>query len=172
MFDRLGLLATYEPAEDPTFHPGRCALIKAGDTAIGIVGEVHPVVMERLGLEMPQVAAFELFLDPILSALPNSRRQFEPMHRYPSATRDLALVMPFDVDAGQVTQLVLRHRGVERAELFDIYMGDNVSEGTKSMAFHVYFQARDRTLTNEEVNRSLDGLLRTLERELKVTLRT
>ena len=81
-------------------------------------------------------------------------------------------MMPFDVDAGQVTQLVLRHRGVERAELFDIYMGDNVSEGTKSMAFHVYFQARDRTLTNEEVNRSLDGLLRTLERELKVTLRT
>ena len=172
VFDRLGLLATYEPAEDPTFHPGRCALIKAGDTEIGIVGEVHPVVMERLGLEMPQVAAFELFLDPILSALPKSRRQFEPMPRYPSATRDLALVMPFEVDAGQVTQLVLRHRGVERAELFDIYMGDNVSEGTKSMAFHVYFQARDRTLTNEEVNRSLDGLLRTLERELKVTLRT
>jgi len=91
--------------------------------------------------------------------------------RYPSATRDLAFVMPSDVDAGRVTQLILRHRGVDRAELFDIYAGENVAEGTKSLAFHVYFQARDRTMTNEEVNRSLDGLLRTLEQELNVTLR-
>ena len=60
---------------------------------------------------------------------------------------------------------------MDRADLFDIYAGENIAAGTKSLAFHVYFQARDRTLTNEEVNRSLDGLLRTLERELKVTLR-
>jgi phenylalanyl-tRNA synthetase beta chain len=55
--------------------------------------------------------------------------------------------------------------------LFDIYAGENIAEGTKSLAFHVYFQARDRTLTNEEVNRSLVGLLRALEKELNVTLR-
>jgi phenylalanyl-tRNA synthetase beta chain len=128
--------------------------------------------MERLGLELPQVSAFELFLEPILLALPESQRQFEPLPRYPSAIRDLALVMPSDVDAGQVTQLIMRHRGVDRAELFDIYAGENVPEGTKSLAFHVYFQARDKTLTNEEVSRSLDGLLRTLKQQLKVTLRT
>jgi len=171
VLDRLGVSAAYEPADDPAFHPGRCAVIKAADSVLGMIGEVHPVVMERLGLESPQVAAFELFLEPILAALPESQRQFEPLPRYPSATRDLALVMPSDVDAGQVTQLIMRHRGVDKAELFDIYAGENISEGTKSLAFHVYFQARDRTLTNEEVNRSLDGLLRTLERELKVTLR-
>jgi len=167
----LGVTATYEPVDDPAFHPGRCAAIKSGDSLLGLVGEVHPVVMERLGLESPQVAAFELYLEPILAALPSSERQFEPLPRYPSATRDLALVMPSDVDAGRVTQLILRHRGVDRAELFDIYAGENVAEGTKSLAFHVYFQARDRTMTNEEVNRSLDGLLRTLEQELNVTLR-
>ncbi len=167
----LGVTATYEPVYDPAFHPGRCAAIKSGDSLLGLVGEVHPVVMERLGLESPQVAAFELYLEPILAALPSSERQFEPLPRYPSATRDLALVMPSDVDAGRVTQLILRHRGVDRAELFDIYAGENVAEGTKSLAFHVYFQARDRTMTNEEVNRSLDGLLRTLEQELNVTLR-
>ncbi|PKB84834.1 MAG: phenylalanine--tRNA ligase subunit beta [SAR202 cluster bacterium MP-NPac-SRR3961935-G1] len=167
----LGVTATYEPVDDPAFHPGRCAAIKSGDSLLGLVGEVHPVVMERLGLESPQVAAFELYLEPILAALPSSERQFEPLPRYPSATRDLAFVMPSDVDAGRVTQLILRHRGVDRAELFDIYAGENVAEGTKSLAFHVYFQARDRTMTNEEVNRSLDGLLRTLEQELNVTLR-
>ncbi len=172
VLDRVGVSATFEPANEPAFHPGRCAVIKSAETELGIVGEVHPVVMERLGLESPQVAAFELFLEPILFALPHSQRQFEPLARYPSATRDLALVMPSDVDAGRVTQLIMRHRGVDRAELFDIYAGENVSEGTKSLAFHVYFQARDKTLTNDEVNRSLDGLLRTLEKQLKATLRT
>ena len=171
VLNRLGVSATYEPSDDPSFHPGRCAVIKVADAVIGVVGEVHPVVMDRLGLESPQVAAFELYLGPILAALPDGQQQFEPLPRYPSATRDLALVMPTDVDAGQVTRLILRHRGVDRADLFDIYAGENIAEGTKSLAFHVYFQARDRTLTNEEVNRSLDGLLRTLERELKVTLR-
>ena len=171
VLNRLGVSATYEPSDDPSFHPGRCAVIKVADAVIGVVGEVHPVVMDRLGLESPQVAAFELYLGPILAALPEGQQQFEPLPRYPSATRDLALVMPTDVDAGQVTRLILRHRGVDRADLFDIYAGENIAEGTKSLAFHVYFQARDRTLTNEEVNRSLDGLLRILERELKVTLR-
>ena len=171
VLNRLGVSETYEPSDDPSFHPGRCAAIKVADAVIGVVGEVHPVVMDRLGLESPQVAAFELYLGPILAALPAGQQQFEPLPRYPSATRDLALVMPTDVDAGQVTRLILRHRGVDRADLFDIYAGENIAEGTKSLAFHVYFQARDRTLTNEEVNRSLDGLLRTLERELKVTLR-
>ena len=171
VLNRLGVLATYEPSDDPSFHPGRCAVIKVEDAVIGVVGEVHPVVMDRLGLESPQVAAFELYLGPILAALPEGQQQFEPLPRYPSATRDLALVMPTDVDAGQVTRLILRHQGVDRADLFDIYAGENLAEGTKSLAFHVYFQARDRTLTNEEVNRSLDGLLRILERELKVTLR-
>jgi phenylalanyl-tRNA synthetase beta chain len=171
VLNRLGVSATYEPSDDPSFHPGRCAVIKVADAVIGVVGEVHPVVMDRLGLESPQVAAFELYLGPLLAALPAGQQQFEPLPRYPSATRDLALVMPTDVDAGQVTRLILRHRGVDRADLFDIYAGENIAEGTKSLAFHVYFQARDRTLTNEEVNRSLDGLLRTLERELKVTLR-
>ena len=171
VLNRLGVSATYEPSDDPSFHPGRCAVIKVEDAVIGVVGEVHPVVMDRLGLESPQVAAFELYLGPILAALPDGQQQFEPLPRYPSATRDLALVMPTDVDAGQVTRLILRHQGVDRADLFDIYAGENLAEGTKSLAFHVYFQARDRTLTNEEVNRSLDGLLRILERELKVTLR-
>ena len=65
----------------------------------------------------------------------------------------------------------MRNRLVQRAELFDIYSGENLAPGTKSLAFHVHFQAADRTLTNEEVSRSLDGLLRNLEREAGATLR-
>ena len=99
---------------------------------------------------------------------PNAAAEFVAARYRPQGS---GLVIVGDVDAGQVTRLILRHRGVDRADLFDIYAGENIAEGTKSLAFHVYFQARDRTLTNVEVNRSLDGLLRTLERELKVTLR-
>ena len=171
VLDRLGVAATYEPSNHPGFHPGRQADIKSGDATLGVVGEIHPSVMDRLGLEQLRVSAFELDLGSILAILPQSQRQFEPLPRYPSATRDLALVAPDDVAAGRVTQLILRHRGIDRAELFDIYAGENIAEGFKSLAFHVYFQASDRTLTNEEVNRSLNGLLRTLERELNITLR-
>ena len=171
VLDRLGVAANYEPSDHPGFHPGRRANIKVGDAVLGVLGEIHPAVTERLGLEQPRVSAFELDLNSILAALPQSQRKFEPFPRYPSATRDLALVAPAEVTAGRVTQLILRHRGVDRAELFDIYAGEKIAEGFKSLAFHVYFQARDRTLTNEEVSRSLDGLLRTLERELNVTLR-
>ncbi|NQW22760.1 MAG: phenylalanine--tRNA ligase subunit beta [SAR202 cluster bacterium] len=171
VLERLGVAATYESADDLGFHPGRCAVIKADKAVLGMVGEIHPAVKERLSLNQPQVAAFELYLAPILAALPSSQRQFEPLPIYPSATRDLALVVPSDVTAGRVTQLILRHRGIDRVELFDIYAGENIDAGSKSLAFHVYFQARDRTLTNEEVNRSLDGLLRTLERELNAILR-
>ena len=72
---------------------------------------------------------------------------------------------------GSVTGLMLRHRLVQRAELFDLYSGDNLAPGTKSLAFHLHLQAADRTLTNEEVTRSLDGLLMTLEREVGASLR-
>ena len=132
----------------------------------------HPAVRERFGLNSGVVAGFELHLPALLAALPDSERRFVSLPRFPVATRDLALVVPADVPAGRVTELIMRHRLVQRAELFDIYSGENLAAGTKSLAFHVHFQAADRTLTNEEVSRSLDGLLRTLERETQATLRS
>ena len=67
---------------------------------------------------------------------------------------------------------ITRHRLVRDADLFDIYTGDNIPPGAKSLAFHLSFHAKDRTLTNEEVDRSLDGLMRTLEREVQASLRS
>ena len=69
-------------------------------------------------------------------------------------------------------RMKLSRSDMERVELFDIYAGDNIPPGTKSLAFHVHFQAHDRTLTTEEVNRSLQGLMRTLEREVQASLRS
>jgi phenylalanyl-tRNA synthetase beta chain len=177
VFTRLGVDAVYEPGNHPTFYPGRCAVVRSGGAGLGtidlgFVGEVHPTVRERLGLDFSTVAAFEIDLGKLLSVVPVSQRQFAPLSRFPAASRDLALVVSAEVPAGRVSEIIHRHRLVAGAELFDIYAGDNIAEGAKSLAFHVYFQASDRTLTNDEVNRSLDGLLRTLEREVNASLRS
>ena len=172
MLDRLSISAVWELGEHPVYQPGRCAVVKTGNATLGYVGEIHPNIRERFDLDAGTVAGFELNLQALLDALPDSDRRFESLPRFPAATRDLALAVSADVPAGRVTELILRHRLVLRAELFDFYSGENLDPGTKSLAFHVHLQAADRTLTNEEVTRSLDGLLRTLEREVGAILRS
>jgi phenylalanyl-tRNA synthetase beta chain len=172
LLGNLGLAADYEPEEDLSFHPGRCACIMLDGVSLGVVGELHPAVRERFDLREQPVGFFELRLDTLLQALPEGERVFASVSRYPAATRDLALVIPADVPAGKVQSIISRHRLVTGVDLFDIYTGDNIASGTKSLAFHVCFQAHNRTLTTEEVNRSLQGLLRTLEREVQASLRS
>ena len=172
LLQRLGVTAEYSPAEDSFFRPGRCAGIASGSIDLGVLGEVHPAVTEKFGLNSLMVAYFEINMSSLMEALPQEGRHFSPISRFPAATRDLALVVAHDVPATKVQGIIHRHQLVDREELFDIYAGENVPPGTKSLAFHVYFQAHDRTLTTEEVNRSLQGLLRTLEREVGASLRS
>ncbi len=170
----LGLTPSWETAtaeEAPALHPGRSARIVCSRSQIGILGELHPTVLERFDLAHRPVTVFELYLDNLLALPARSGRNFRSLTRYPSANRDVALVVAEDVPAGKVQEILDRHRLVDRVELFDVYAGENLEPGTKSLAFHVYFQSADRTLTAEEVNRTLDGLLRTLQRDVGATLR-
>jgi phenylalanyl-tRNA synthetase beta chain len=168
---RLGVEPEYRPAEDGLFQPGRCAQILANGLDLGIVGEVHPSIRQRFDLNAATVTILELRLDSLLESLGQEERKFKSISRFPAATRDMALVVPHDVPAGKVRDIIARHRMVQRVDLFDIYSGENVAPGTKSLAFRVDFQSQERTLTAEEVNRSLDGLLRSLERETGAVLR-
>ena len=172
----LGLPAAvvWEPAADLAFHPGRCAALRCGQAQIGILGELHPAVLESFDLKHRPATLFELYLDDLLTLstkAAQSTRNFRALTRYPAARRDLALVVAEEVPAGKIHSLLTRHRLVERAELFDLYTGENVPPGTKSLAFHLYFQSPERTLTAEEVNRVLQGLLRNLEKETGATPR-
>jgi phenylalanyl-tRNA synthetase beta chain len=101
-----------------------------------------------------------------------SQRAFQPLPRFPAAIRDLALVVNADMPAGKVQDILTRHRLVDRVELFDVYKGEHIPPGTMSLAFRVYFQSPERTLTAEEVNQTLEGLLGTLEREVGASLRS
>ena len=172
---RLGIEPVYAPAEDSSLHPGRTARIRqsnGSDESLGIIGELHPAVREKFGLQPQPVVLFELDLGQMLDLRTQGRDDFKPLARFPVANRDLALVVAADVPAGRVLEIISGNRLVERAELFDVYMGENVAAGSKSLAFHVYFQSHERTLTAEEVNRSLEGLLRNLERQVGASLRS
>ncbi len=170
--ERLSLAPDFQPASDPTFQPGRCAKISAGGVDLGILGELHPDIRERFGLRPYPVALFEIDLQWVLQAGQRNPEGFKSFSRFPAATRDLALLVGAEVPAGQVQAILSRHRLVERVSLFDVYTGENIPAGAKSLALHVYFQSHQKTLTNEEVNRALEGLLRNLERETGATLRS
>jgi phenylalanyl-tRNA synthetase beta chain len=129
-------------------------------------------VREAFDLEEQPIALFEVDLQQVMAVSDSARREFKPLSRFPAAIRDLALVVPSEVPAGRVQDILTRNRLVEHVELFDVFTGGNIPAGSRSLAFHVYFQSGDHTLTTEEVNRSLEGLMRTLERETGAQLRT
>ncbi len=174
---RMGVTVAFEADDRPLFHPGRCARVAIGSgsgAGIGVVGELHPGVCEAFDLAGDPVIYFELRLADMLAAVSGdsaSENRFQSLSRFPAANRDLALVTPADVPSAQVQRLIERVRLVERAELFDVYVGENVPEGTRSLAFRIHFRAADRTLTAEDVNRAVNGLTRALEREVGATVR-
>ena len=175
---RLGINAAFEADDRPLFHPGRCARVAIGSgsgAGIGVVGELHPDVCEAFDLAGDPVVYFELRLGDMLAAVSDgaaSENRFQSLSRFPAANRDLALVVPAEVPAARVQLLIERVRLVERAELFDVYAGENVPEGTRSLTFRIHFRAADRTLTADDVNRAVNGLTRALEREVGATVRT
>ena len=176
---RVGFTASLQEAVGTRWHPGRAATISVraatGAAAeVGVVGEMHPDINDRFGLRPEPVIYFQIALDALSSARLDTEApetHFQSLSRFPAANRDLALLAPSDVPAGQIQQLIQRVRLVERTELFDVYTGENVPEGMRSLAFRIWFRAEDRTLTAEELNRAMNGLTRVLEREAGATLR-
>ena len=176
---RVGFTASLQEAVGTRWHPGRAATIsvRAATNAaaeVGVVAEMHPDIVDRFGLRPEPVIYFQIALDALSSARLDTEAaetRFQSLSRFPAANRDLALLAPSDVPAGQIQQLIQRVRLVERTELFDVYTGENVPEGMRSLAFRIWFRAEDRTLTAEELNRAMNGLTRVLEREAGATLR-
>jgi phenylalanyl-tRNA synthetase beta chain len=138
-----------EPSELPFLHPGRQASVLAGDAALGFVGELHPEVAAAWELDGP-VAVFELDLD----ALPGGGTDaYRDVTSVPAVRQDVAVVVPDDVPAARVEAAVRAGGGdlLESLAVFDLYRGDQVGAGRKSLALRLEFRAPDRTLTDEEV---------------------
>ena len=168
---KLGVEATYEPSEDSIMQPGRTARVTAGGMDLGVIGEVRPGVLESFDLDAYPAAMFEIGLDALLSVTADAQQTYTASSRYPESYRDLALVVDEDVTAARIQSIIKRHALVVGSTPFDVYTGEGVAEGRKSVAFRVVFQSDRSTLTSEQVDRFQGDIMRQLRRELNAELR-
>ncbi|MBD7935618.1 phenylalanine--tRNA ligase subunit beta [Cytobacillus sp. Sa5YUA1] len=172
LFSKLGLLEqiTFAKLEKDGLHPGRSAEVFLNETSIGFIGQVHPNVEKELDLKETYV--FELSLEKLLHAEMNPLR-YEAIPRYPSITRDIALVVDQTTTA-QALSTVIREAGgklLKDVHVFDLYEGDRMEEGKKSIAYSLKYFDPERTLTDEEVVKTHDKVLKALEEKAGAVLR-
>ncbi|MFL5907580.1 MAG: phenylalanine--tRNA ligase subunit beta [Solirubrobacterales bacterium] len=148
---QLGLGVDVEPGDEPFLHPGRCGRVIVGGEDAGWIGEIHPLVCR--GWDLEAAAGFEIDLAPLVAASPYGRETYEDVISYPAVHQDVAVVVDESVPAAEVRRAVLEGGGdlLRSAEVFDLYRGEQLAEGKKSLALRLSFRAADRTLTDEEV---------------------
>ena len=169
LLSRLELAANFEASEDESLYPGRSANIIVGNDKIGVIGELHPKVSEAF--ELSETAyLIEIDLDK-LSFLTASPKKYQPIFRYPSTARDIALLADEQVTYQQIYAIIQDFPLVNQVALFDLYSGEQVPSGKKSFAFRIVYQASTHTLTDEEVDKVQQQILDRLSRELGATLR-
>jgi phenylalanyl-tRNA synthetase beta chain len=163
---RFNVPHTSAQAQAGAYHPGRCAELRVGEgsgEAIGYVGQVHPLIAERFDLEGREVYVAELDFDTLVEH-GRGQPQLEPLARFPGLDRDLALVLDRDVSHERV-EATIRDAGgalLERVALFDLYQGQQVAAGKKSLAYTLRFRAPDRTLTDAEADAAMAEITATV----------
>ena len=152
------------------FHPGRSAVIISGEKILGIFGEIHPVVSENFDIGTKCYAA-ELDIDAIYENSGEDKK-YSPLPKYPATTRDLALVCEENAESAIIYDIIKAQSGeiFESCKAFDVYKGDKIGEGKKSVAFAISFRHSERTLSDEEVTAVIDKILAELEK-IDVVLR-
>jgi phenylalanyl-tRNA synthetase beta chain len=147
----LGAELAFAPAPEPFLHPGRSAAVEIAGAGAGWLGEVHPLVCGAW--DVPAAVAFEIDTAPLLRAARAGEEAYEDVTTFPAAYQDLAVVVPTGVAAADVRAAVLAGGGelLREAEVFDLYEGEQLGEGRRSLALGLEFRAPDRTLTDEEV---------------------
>ena len=163
---------TINQTDHPTFHPGRSAEICVSGQKICVLGEVHPEVIERY--DLPNKAyLFELDFEK-LADVSNLNNEFEPISIYPSVNRDLAIVLDAEIPSSRPTNVIKSVAGkyVNSIRLFDLYTGEQVPDGKKSLAYAIEYHSNTETLTDEIVDEVHERIVRTLKSELNAELRS
>lgn len=161
------------PVHAPIFHPGRVALVSAQGVELGVVGELHPSVVTAWDLPIERVCAWDLDVEAIISIMPSSAR-YEPVSPYVPVRQDMAFVVVETMPAATVAAAIKKAGGgnVIDVSLFDVYQGQPIAEGHKSLAFAVTFSSVEKLLTEEDVARVRKRIEGALSRELGAMLRT
>ena len=171
---RLGIFrAAFEPGDHPSYHPGHCAHLIIEGKRIGTFGELHPLVRKAFDLPEQPVALGEFDFEKLSHVAPNAR-PFVPVSRYPAVVEDIAVIVDESVPATRVMEVAREAGGalLRDVRLFDLYRGEQIGAGRKSLACRLTYQADDRTLTDDDGAKVRARVVRALEQELGATLRT
>lgn len=158
-------------SSNTAFHPGKTADLYCGKNLIGILGEVHPDVCDKYEIELPCYVA-EIDLDELYN-FSNLKKSYKPLPKYPAVTRDLALIVDDAVLVQDIEDTIGKQGGnlVESIKLFDVYKGKQIPDGKKSIAYSIVYRAENRTLTDNDINKVHDKIVRSLEYKLGAQLR-
>ncbi|GAB6273201.1 MAG: phenylalanine--tRNA ligase subunit beta [Peptococcaceae bacterium] len=156
---------------EPGFHPGRTAQVMVNGNQMGLVGELHPNVLENYNLPVP-VVAFSVDLTK-LASLSGKNKTYTPLPHFPGINRDIAIMLPEGIPAEEVCGLIRKTGGnlLRNFCLFDVYQGEQIKKGYRSLAFTLNFQADDRTLTDNEVAVNVKTIAAALKEKLGAELR-
>ncbi len=166
----LRVQAAFASAPQPFLHPGRSAAVRVGEKTVGWVGDIHPLV--AAGWDLDAVAAFEIDLDAVVAAA-QLVPAYEDLTSFPELREDIAIVVDASVPAATVLEIVRAAGGrlLARAEVFDVYRGEQIAAGRTSLAIALTFRARDRTLTDEDVAPVREKIVTRLREQLGGELR-
>jgi phenylalanyl-tRNA synthetase beta chain len=162
----------FSKAEDiPYLHPGRASRVTCGKEVLGVLGEIHPQVLGRYEIE-GKGYLFEIDFEQVVK-LTREGKRFQPLPKFPSIYRDLSLVVDDDLEVEKVDEAIRNFREpfIDEVNLFDVYRGAPIPEGKKGVSYRIRYQANDRTLTDEEVNRSHEKVIFRLKEIFQVELR-
>ena len=157
--------------DNASYHPGRCACVYAGDTLLGVFGQIHPLVAANYGVDT-EIYAAELSFEAMYEKR-GDIPVYQPLPKFPAVTRDIAVVCDETVTVGALEESIRRGaKGLlKEVSLFDIYRGPGIADGKKSVAFNLVLRADDRSLTGEEADEDVQSILASLESECGAVLR-
>ncbi len=169
LFERLGLAPAFVSAQEDGMISGRTAELRLDERRLGVLGQVDPRVAAAFDIDS-EVFLFEVALDELLEGLARPR-PYEAVPRFPPVVQDIAVVVDEGVAAGDVKSLIEAAPLVRHARPFDVYTGEPIPAGKKSLAFSITYQSPEHTLTDQEVSRSQRSIVERLKRQLGATLR-
>jgi phenylalanyl-tRNA synthetase beta chain len=169
LLNQFGLKANFKNSDDEALFPGRGANIIVDDDQTGILGELHPKVAQAFELSNT-ICLIEIDLEKLLTKL-SEMKAYQSIPRFPSVTRDIALVVDEQVSYRSVEEIIQSFPLVTKVTLFDLYRGEQIPEGKKSFAIRIVYQSPSHTLTDDEVDKTQEQMLARLNQELGATLR-
>lgn len=157
--------------KNESYHPGRCANLKVGIDTIATIGEVHPEVLTNYDIEK-RVYLAEVNVTKLVK-YSRANKKYVEVPKFPAVERDIAVIVDEKVEVGQIEKIITKKskKWLEEVKLFDIYRDERIGTDKKSVAYSLIFRDKNKTLSDEEINNTMDGIIAELEKTLGATLR-